>query len=501
MASYFPHSAVNDSFLSVMPAGHRQRRLALIVVLAASALCLVGWPFASTALPAISAFIPIYESWLVLLDLITAVLLFGQFAILRLRALLVIGSGYLFTSAITSVHMLSFPGLLTPTGLFGGTDTPSWIYACWKLGFFGFLLVYAFLNNQKVKPIGPLGRARFSILVVSAIVLLTVGAMTLLANVGQRFLPTIMIGTQFSPEARLITAGGLMFAVVVLVLLWRRTYSVLDIWLLVAGCIQVLEVALGALFNSGRFDLGWYLSRTYGLAAMSFVLVMVLLENNRLYARLADSRAELRRLAVIDPLTRVANRRAFDHAIDQEWRRAGRGNTAIALLLIDVDRFKSFNDEHGHVTGDHCLCMVADTLAANVRRAGEMVARYGGEEFAILLPGSNLTKASELARQLLGTIRRLDVAIGGNKPHITISVGVASMSPHEPDPVDLGPSALIEAADRALYAAKAGGRNQVAEYLPHIEGGHGAGAHVVPELPFAQELSSTAAPPTSTQRQ
>ena len=84
---------------------------------------------------------------------------------------------------------------------------------------------------------------------------------------------------------------------------------------------------------------------------MSFVLLMLLLENNRLYARLAESRGELRRLAVIDPLTRVANRRAFDDAIDEEWRRAVRNNTTIALLLIDVDRFKTFNDMYGHVTG------------------------------------------------------------------------------------------------------------------------------------------------------
>jgi diguanylate cyclase (GGDEF)-like protein len=256
----------------------------------------------------------------------------------------------------------------------------------------------------------------------------------------------------------------------VLWLLWRRYRSVLDLWVLVAGCVTALEVALASSLNSGRFDLGWYLGRTYGLAAMSVVLVMLLLENNRLYARLADSRAELRRLAVIDPLTRVANRRAFDDALDEEWRRAVRNNTTIALLLIDVDRFKAFNDVHGHVTGDHCLRRVADTLAGNVRRAGEMVARYGGEEFAILLPGSDLAKASELGRRLLVAVRTLEVTAGTSKPQITISVGVASMSPaREADPIDPGATTLVKAADRALYAAKAGGRDQVTEYLPHLE--------------------------------
>jgi diguanylate cyclase (GGDEF)-like protein len=200
---------------------------------------------------------------------------------------------------------------------------------------------------------------------------------------------------------------------------------------------------------------------------------MLLLESNRLYARVAESRWELRRLAGIDPLTQVANRRVFDDGLEQEWRRAVRGNTMIALLLIDVDQFKAFNDVHGHVTGDRCLRMVADTLAENVRRAGEMVARYGGEEFAILLPGSDLAKGSELGRRLVEAIRALDVAVGGSKPHITISVGVASISPaHEADPVDPGPTRLVEAADQALYAAKVGGRNQVTEYQPNIEDRH-----------------------------
>jgi len=119
MASYFPYASDDESFLSTMPAGHRQRRLALIVVLAAAALFLIGLPFARVQLPAVWAFIPIYESWLVLLDLITAVLLFGQYAILRSRALLVLGSGYLFTASITVVHAVSFPGLFTPAGLLG----------------------------------------------------------------------------------------------------------------------------------------------------------------------------------------------------------------------------------------------------------------------------------------------------------------------------------------------------------------------------------------------
>ncbi len=497
MASYFPYSSADDSFLSTMPAGHRQRRLALIVVLAASALCLLGLPFARTPLPEIWAFIPINESWLVLLDLITAVLLFGQFAILRSRAVLVIGSGYLFTSTITGLHLLSFPGVFTQTGLLGGTEAAAWFFGFWKIGFVCFLFAYALLKDAKPQPGWPLRRARFSILAATALVLLAACAIVLIVRFGLSFLPTMMIGNQYSAASHRISAIGWTIAAAVLWFLWRKVYSVLDLWILVAGCIQSLEVALSTSLNSGRFDLGFYLGRAYGLAAMSFVLLMLLLESNRLYAKLAESRAELRRLAAIDPLTQVANRRAFDDALDQEWRRAVRGNTTIALLLIDVDRFKAFNDVHGHVTGDHCLRTVAATLAANVRRAGELVARYGGEEFAILLPGADLARASELGQRLLGAVRMLDVAIGASKPHITISVGVASTLPaRESDSLDLGPTRLVEAADRALYAAKVGGRNQVIEYLPHIAGWHRTETDVVAELPTAKEPPRGTAPPS-----
>lgn len=481
-----PASSPDESvFLSTTRPGPGQRRLALVVVLSAATLFFIGLPFADTQLPTVWAFIPIYESWLVILDLITAALLFGQYAILRSRALLILGSGYLFTASMITAHALSFPGLFTLAGLFGGDgETTAWLYAFWKWGFAVSLLAYALLKDEKPIAYAPRRRARVSILIAIVIVLFIACGLTLFASFGTDLFPTLMIGNRYAPASHYIAVVGWTIGPIALLLLWRRLYSVLDLWVLVAGCVQVLEVAVSSTLNSGRFDLGWYLGRIYGLVAMSFVLLMLLLENNRLYAKLVDSRSRLRWLSVIDPLTRVANRRAFDEALDEEWRRAIRGNTTIALLLIDVDQFKAFNDVHGHVTGDHCLRRVADTLTANVRRAGEMVARYGGDEFAILLPGSDLAKASELGRRLSAAVRMLDITASASKPHIMISVGVASMSPaREADPIDPGPTILVEAADRALYAAKASGRDQVTEYLPHLEGVQRIGDLGMDELP------------------
>jgi Membrane-associated sensor, integral membrane domain len=121
-------------FLSTMPAGRAQRRLALAVVSVATVLFLASAPFAKVQLERVDAFIPVYETALVIFDLITAILLFGQFAFLRSRALLVLASGYLFTSTMTAAHALSFPGLFAPRGLLGaGPQTTVWLYVFWHV--------------------------------------------------------------------------------------------------------------------------------------------------------------------------------------------------------------------------------------------------------------------------------------------------------------------------------------------------------------------------------
>jgi diguanylate cyclase (GGDEF)-like protein len=148
-----------------------------------------------------------------------------------------------------------------------------------------------------------------------------------------------------------------------------------------------------------------------------------------------------------------------------------RNKTSLALLLVDVDGFKSFNDIYGHPAGDDCLRLIANVLVKTVRRAGETVARCGGEEFTVLLPGVDRAEASPLARRLCQTVRDLHIAHAASPvaAHVTISAGVATAFPsHDLDPWDPGPDGLVERADRALYAAKAAGRDQVAEDAPDV---------------------------------
>jgi diguanylate cyclase (GGDEF)-like protein len=295
-------------FLSTMPVTRSQRRLALVVVSTATVLFLVSAPFAKVQLQRVDGFIPFYETAIVIFDLITAILLFGQFAFLRSRALLVLASGYLFTSTMTIAHALT---------------------------------------------------------------------------------------------------------------------------------------------------------------AVSVVLLVLLIEHGRLYGQLVAKQSELRRLSVADPLTAIANRRSFDEALEREWREAVAARTTLALLLIDVDYFKPFNDGYGHLIGDRCLRLVAEMLSGGARRAGGTIARYGGDEFAILLPRTDLERASALARHLCKRVGEMSLphAHSSIAPYVTISIGVASMSmAHQTDELAGEPTVLIETADRALYAAKAAGRNRTVAY-------------------------------------
>jgi diguanylate cyclase (GGDEF)-like protein len=293
--------------------------------------------------------------------------------------------------------------------------------------------------------------------------------LTLLATAGQGLLPPVMDGNKYGPGSYLVALGAWPVALVALgIMLQRGPRSVLDLWMMVVISVQVLEVALSATPNGGRFDLGFYLGRIYGLMSVSVVLLVLLIEHGRLYGQLVAKQRELRRLSVADPLTAIANRRSFDEALEREWREALTGRTTLALLLIDVDYFKPFNDGYGHLTGDRCLRLVAEVLSGGARRAGETIARYGGDEFAILLPRTDPERASALARHLCKRVGEMSLphAHSNVAPYVTISIGVANISmAHQTNQLAAGPTVLIEAADRALYAAKAAGRNRTVDYV------------------------------------
>lgn len=235
-------------------------------------------------------------------------------------------------------------------------------------------------------------------------------------------------------------------------------------WFIALCIAAVLLAGLGA----HRLRVRQIAARNAELAAQVTDRTAELEEANALLSErsreLEEANRRLELLSTIDSLTEAANRRQFDHVLDAEWRRCARTGLPLALLMLDIDHFKPFNDGYGHVTGDVCLKKVAGVLRRLVQRAGELVARYGGEEFAVLLPGSDAPHARELAETMRLEVELLAIPHAHSKvaPVVTISAGVAAMIPIYGNT----PGELVAASDRALYQAKQTGRNRVSLTSP-----------------------------------
>ncbi|MBL8302302.1 MAG: diguanylate cyclase, partial [Ideonella sp.] len=216
----------------------------------------------------------------------------------------------------------------------------------------------------------------------------------------------------------------------------------------------------------------WFIALA-GLAALGGMLLLVRLRTATLRARQAEmerlvaqrteelrlANEHLSRLSFVDSLTGLANRRRFDVAVDEEWRRARRHRTPLAIVFADVDGFKAYNDVLGHPVGDRCLAAVAGVFPGVAGRAGDLAARYGGEEFVVLLAATDHAAALVVAESLRAACEALAIPHPASPtgPVITLSLGVASCIPDEHHSVE----ALLAEADAALYRAKQEGRNRV----------------------------------------
>ena len=397
------------SFLAIQPAGHRARVRALATVALSVAVCIALAPFAKLQLPAVAAFIPVYESALVLNDLITAALLYGQWRITRLRALSVLASGYLFTAVITVGHALSFPGLFAPGGALGaGPQSTAWIYMFWHGGFPLFVIAYAWMRRVR-PPVADAGgepgsepdeeddvgadvtRGRRTALGATLAALALGVGLTALATAGHAWLPAIMSGHRYTP-AMMFTVGTvwlLCMAALAVLLSRRRAASVLDLGLMVVMVAWLCDIALAALLNGGRYDLGFYAGRIFGLLACSAVLVELLFENAVLYAQLAQAHGLERRRAQELALARDEAQRAnaakslFLASMSHEIRtpmNAVIGLTHLALQGALEGRQRDYVAK-AHTSSKALLALLNDILDYSKVEAGKL--SLEAEEFGV----------------------------------------------------------------------------------------------------------------------
>jgi signal transduction histidine kinase len=266
----------------------RQRLTARLFVLALLVLMLVTWPFATTRLPEIAAFVPSLAAALFVSDCVTAVLLYGQFAILRQRTLLIIATCYLFSGLAVVAHALLFPGAFSRTGLFDARIVSAvWVYWLWH-GALPLAIIGYSLAKEKDR-VSTVRRTRLAIAGSVAGTLAFVVAMVWFVTQHHELLPATFVDVQPLSLFRRMVGGVVLLALglIALVMLWRRRGTLLDEWLMVALCALLIEVLLAAVLSGDRYTVSWYAGRFYQLVTATAVMAMLLVELTALYADLA----------------------------------------------------------------------------------------------------------------------------------------------------------------------------------------------------------------------
>jgi diguanylate cyclase (GGDEF)-like protein len=384
---------------------------------------------------------------------ITALLLLVQASTLRAAPEAVLGAGFAFAAAgmlpYASLYNDLFPAVVSAVG---ATPTAhEYLWFVWQGGLLASVLAYQRLRRGDPNAPRTRGRAR------AAIVALTVAyAAVVPFAIWSPGLPPVFANGR-------TTAVFTSFMVPVLVLLAaaaiagtvrrRANANALDAWVAIPASGVIAEVYLTAIGGT-RFTIGWYGSRIVTLFATTVVLAVLLARALRTYADLIERAEILEGEAHTDTLTGLPNRRRFDEEFARAFGSAIRRTSPIAVAIVDIDRFKQYNDHFGHQAGDDALHRIAGAIAESVGRSGDFAARYGGEEFVVILEDTTLGGAAGVGERIRNAV--IDAGIPSPAgPPLTVSVGVAARLPGS------GAEELLRQADAALYEAKNAGRNRV----------------------------------------
>lgn len=407
----------------------------------------------------IPGFLPAFLAVVFVTDLVTASLLFVHAPLARRSDLSWLAGAYLFSGGIACVQFLVFPGIVNQTGLFGaGPQTAVWLWVFWHTGFPGLFAV-AFLRRLWMDKHrgGEAARRPTRGLLLGLCVVLAVLGLGILVTRFETLLPPLISGRAYGHLANTAIGKGVILlnlATAALVFAVSRGRSLIDLGLCITILAATFDVIL-TLAGGARYSVGWYLGRGFAASCALPILTIYLVELTWLYARVTRLNAQLAEQARFDVTTGIYNRRYFNVTLSSVLSAAAAKRRTLALLLIDVDHFKRYNDAMGHLAGDRCLHQIAQAIRMALTDEGEFVARYGGEEFAVVLPNANTQIVAARAEAILRTIRALAL------PHpdsptsswVTVSIGVGLAWPGACF------ADLVNAADTSLYTAKGSGRN------------------------------------------
>jgi diguanylate cyclase (GGDEF)-like protein len=411
----------------------------------------------------VRAFLPVCATIWATAELLTAFLLFAQYVVAGRIAYGLLAAAYALPGLLTIPYLATFPNIFTnPPYSIGEQQISAWLYIAlhcsYPLVIGVTLLVDPTLTSREVS------RDRIPTVlgaIVGGVAALAIGVTwAIVANCGH--LP-IVVGpngafthaytSSIAPVAALCNTFA--FLTLIRAGLTVRPLSRLHVWIGLALLTTAFDGILST-FAPGRDSLAWYMGKFETITASGAVLIMLLCEVATLYRRLFD-------VASLDPLTGLANRRRLDDDIHALLRARSDSDRRLAMLVVDLDEFKAFNDRHGHVAGDEALRRIAAVLRGVACRRYDVVARSGGEEFVIVLPRVSLDDARSIAERVCRSIEAADLGnVGGTPLRVTASVGIA----YAADGLLTHPEELYERADRSLYTAKADGRNRVVMATP-----------------------------------
>lgn|GEM_PF-589838 len=437
---------------------HKERILALWIAGVAVLFTIASIPVARLPAGHAAGVLPPAYAVAAFAELLTAFLLWNQYRASGHPPLAVLALAYAGAAVLGLEHAISLPESIAQHFLGSGLQTGPWLYLVGHVFLATYIVLFAIWE--------PLCR-RLSIFATGngvpmlAAITFLIPLIAWLVTAGYSDdLPIVIDGTHATLlwQERIIpvllcyqlgACAALLFV--------TRLRTVVHLWLAVVLVISLCEVTLSNLLSGSRFTAGWYLGRVEWIVAASLFLIVLLGSVYRILLTLTSTNAALYRQSVSDELTGLLNRRGFNTRLEEELRRAQRRKEPAALLVIDIDDFKRYNDSYGHPAGDAALRIVARVIKTALRRAADCGARIGGEEFAVLLPENDESGAAGVAERIRRGVERVGIlqGVGARYAVLTVSIGLAST---EDRPAQDGLD-LMRRADRALYQAKSDGRN------------------------------------------
>jgi two-component system sensor histidine kinase/response regulator len=438
----------NGEFLSTAAVGPREWRLCLAIIGVSALVFLACVPFVRVPLPESPAFVAAYNAISTCNDFTTAIILFGHFNFLRSRALLLLASGYLFAALISVIQLITFPGAFGSAGLLGATpQTALWLCIFWHGGFPLIVIFYALFHTNS-REISMVPRFAIAAAVIGAVGVVLVCWFVATRGTGSSgFLPPLLDADGFTPWQRIINLIDIILVIAAFVMLSTRSPpTLLNLWLMVVMVYWFCDITLSSYLNGGRYDFGFYAGRIYGAFAASFVLAVVVLENGRLYRRLAAAASHLKEHAteLLQTNETLQSEITNRQRVEEDLRRAQAELARVSRMNSMGELTSSLADEVNHPIGaiminaETCRRWLSDETP-NVERARAIADR-------IVEDGSRASRTVARMRQLFDkggplrdivdvndVIREMTVLLGGEAARYGVSIRTEQVE--KPSPV------------------------------------------------------------------